>query len=139
MSCMEYSRALLQSTIITLILFSKQTFAAGGTTFSYDNQPWVDFPSCINGKSQSPIDLPAAGAVNSENHVLSNLDEIQAIPFAESFINKIHELKISGPSSSGGKSLKLAFTTEPEFENYACAQFHFHFEKAEHSVKGIGF
>ena len=142
MSGKKYNHTLSQPTIITffivlhilLCLLSNQLFAtAAGTTFSYDNQPWVNFPSCINGKSQSPINLPSAGSINSENLILSNFDEIQAIPFAESFINRLYELEISG-AESGGKSLKLTFTTEPQFENYACAQFHFHFENAEHSV-----
>jgi len=102
--------------------------AHAGGTWGYAHQG--EWDGACKGTKNSPIDIdttnakPAAGP-----DALNALDFIQKHVEDKMFTTQMSKIE-------GSHALKFTLVPEPEYKDIKCAQFHFHFDKSEHTFDG---
>lgn len=102
-----------------------------GASWTYSDQAaWTG--QCQTSKSQSPINIISSSAVSKN----SKDDPIKADSFVAEKLGGKHAMTLNNVTSSGTHSATWTFKTMPENSQLKCAQYHCHFDVAEHSMDG---
>jgi len=87
---------------------------------------------CKTSKSQSPINIVSSTAVSKN----SKDDPIKADSFVAEKLGGKHKMTLNNVTSASTHSVTWTFKTMPGNSQLKCAQYHCHFDVAEHSMDG---
>merc|ERR1712110_8026 len=103
---------------------------ASGWTYGKQNE-WGGY---CKGSKNSPIDIQTADAIQA------SIDDIVDAPGMIKIINGItFNATMDDITDTSKHAIKFTPTVEPSNGKVKCAQFHFHFDKSEHTVDGSNY